>query len=111
MTGQQQKQCSDVLKHCQKTNKQEKKNRKKQSKQKVLVGILCFPFLSHKLKFNVHLSILIKLCGLPGNFFFIIFNNKILFLEPKIWAIDSEAIFSKIQLAGQKYQDKTTLAG
>ena len=31
------------------------------------------------------------------------------------WAIDSEAMrnncFSKIQLAGQKHEDKTTLAG
>ena len=37
----------------------------------------------------------------------------LLFLEPE-WAIDSEAkrnnCFSKIQLVGQKYQDKTTLA-
>ena len=26
------------------------------------------------------------------------------------WVIDSEAMISKIQLAGQKYRDKTTLA-
>ena len=26
------------------------------------------------------------------------------------WAIDPEAMISKIQLAGQKYRDKTTLA-
>ena len=44
MTGQQQKQCSDVLKHCQKTNKQEKKKQEKTIKTKSPCGNSLFSF-------------------------------------------------------------------